>query len=400
MKKVLLLLLVLSACAKESSVGPAKPATFVRYFNGGNSDVAQAILETAEKDLILLATTEVTLDATTTYFKIKLIKTDAYGNLVWQKLYPDFSTDGPVLGPKVSYKGKGITAVPGGGYVIVGDDIQNGSSQLLILSIDKDGTMLKQKSYKKRKGSAVGVNKAGNFVVLASIPGASNYNMSLAEFNKTTLDSIWGRNYGAGEVINLSNKLSIDDVDNVSWSGSVKKDNQPILSRIVKTPPNSQSTIYDQSISSTVAETNNDFVTLGGGTIATIGALDNAGTTDISFRKMIGATSLFQKTYPIKDQDGSAIGNSLCVAKDGGLVLLGTSKLAGSAGRGETDYCLVKIDGLGNAVWTKTYGSKFEDVGASIITTSDGGHVVLGTTNLANIKSILLMKTDQQGNIQ
>ncbi len=400
MKKVLLLLLVLSACAKESSVGPAKPTTFVRYFNGGNSDVAQSILETAEKDLILLATTEVTLDATTSYFKIKLIKTDAYGNLVWQKLYPDFATDGPLLGPKVSYKGKGITAVPGGGYVIVGDDIQNGSSKLLILSIDKDGKVLNQKSYKKRKGSAVGVNKAGNFVVLASVPGASNYNMSLAEFNKTTLDSIWGRNYGAGEVINLSNKLSIDDVDNVSWSGSVKKDNQPVLSRVVKTPPNSQATIYDQSISSTVAETNNDFVTLGGGTFATIGAVDSVGSSYIFFRKMVGATPLFQKNYPIKDQDGSANGNSLCVAKDGGLVLLGTSKLSGIAGRGETDYCLIKIDGLGNPVWTKTYGSKFEDVGASIITTSDGGHVVLGTTNLANIKSLLLMKVDKNGIIE
>jgi len=34
-----------------------------------------------------------------------------------------------------------------------------------------------------------------------------------------------------------------------------------------------------------------------------------------------------------------------------------------------------------------------------VITTADGGHVVLGTTTLANVKTILLMKTDKEGKI-
>ena len=60
-------------------------------------------------------------------FKIKLIKTDAFGNLVWQKLYPEINntTD--------SYKGNGFTIDPAGGYVIVGEDIKSQKSNLKII---------------------------------------------------------------------------------------------------------------------------------------------------------------------------------------------------------------------------------------------------------------------------
>ncbi len=65
-----------------------------------------------------------------------------------------------------------------------------------------------------------------------------------------------------------------------------------------------------------------------------------------------------------------------------------------------TDYYLIKIDAFGVKSWIRQHGGKFVDVGCKVIQASDGGYIVLGTTNLANVKSILLMKTDSQGNIQ
>jgi hypothetical protein len=66
-----------------------------------------------------------------------------------------------------------------------------------------------------------------------------------------------------------------------------------------------------------------------------------------------------------------------------------------------TDYCLIKVDAFGKPtpIWTRVLGGRFDDAGKSIITTADGGHVVLGTTNLANVKTILLMKVDKEGKI-
>ena len=411
MKKVFFIVLVLTACATESTVGPASSSTFVRYFNGGNSDESQALLETTDKGLLILASTEITPTDPTIlpHSKIKLIKTDAFGNLLWQKLYPDFQDETGVGGTTLSYRGKGITALAAGGYVIVGEEIKGGRSKLLIISVDNDGTILAKRtvnSPNERKGVSVAENKAGNYVVLGSIPGLSNNNMMLTEFAKATLDSLWTRDYGAGEIINLTNKLFLDNQDIAYWSGSVRKQNTPNpLTRFVKAPLNSPLTTFDDSPASQFTETFNDMLSLGAGAFAMAGKSNSTknnstGSFNISYKKVIGTTALINQTYPIKDQDGDANGNSLCLAHDGGFVLLGTSKISGATGRGETDYCLVKIDGFGVPIWTKTYGSKFEDVGVSIITTSDGGHVILGTTNLANIKTILLMKTDQQGNIQ
>ncbi|MCX8489473.1 MAG: hypothetical protein ORN54_00215, partial [Cyclobacteriaceae bacterium] len=91
MKRVFFILLLMGGCAKESSVAPAKAPTFVRYFNGGNNDKAESLMEASDGGLIILANTSiqnpVTLAITT---RIKLIKTDAYGNQLWQKFYPEF----------------------------------------------------------------------------------------------------------------------------------------------------------------------------------------------------------------------------------------------------------------------------------------------------------------------
>jgi hypothetical protein len=403
MKKVLLACLLLAACAKESSVAPASASTFIRYFNGGNNDEAKTVLETPDNGLLILATTQITPEGLgIPYYKIKLIKTDAVGNLVWQKLFPEFANDGSGT---VSYKGNGIAANPAGGYVIVGEDIQlvDGSSRVLVVMVDKDGLQTNIKTITttfEAKGMAASTNSTGNIMILASMPDPVKDNMLLAELDKTTLTTNWTRIYGAGESINLANRLFVDAQDVSYWGGSVKKTDNPTNIRLVKTPVNSLTTVYDHSPSSTSTETINDIVSVGAGTFSMVGKSKGAGSATISLKKFIGTTELFSQSYPFPAQDGDADGNSLATTQDGGIVMLGTSKLTGTAGRGETDYCLVKVDGFGTLQWTKSYGSKYEDVGACIITTSDGGHVVLGTTNLANTKSILLMKTDKNGSIE
>src|SRR5438132_1089461 len=84
-----LIFLLLVSC-KESGVQIAKPSTFVRYFNGGFNDQAQTIIETSDKGFLILANTLTNTTLSNTYYKIKLIKTDAYGNQVWEHFYPDF----------------------------------------------------------------------------------------------------------------------------------------------------------------------------------------------------------------------------------------------------------------------------------------------------------------------
>ena len=62
---------------------------------------------------------------------------------------------------------------------------------------------------------------------------------------------------------------------------------------------------------------------------------------------------------------------------DGGYLLVGNSV---SFGQGETDVYLVKIDNTGNNVWNQTYGGAAAETPFSIIKTTDGGYGIAGRT--------------------
>jgi hypothetical protein len=50
-------------------------------------------------------------------------------------------------------------------------------------------------------------------------------------------------------------------------------------------------------------------------------------------------------------------------------------------------------------LWTKSFGSKREDIGVDVLQADDGGFMILGRTMLANVPTIALIKTDADGKI-
>jgi hypothetical protein len=92
-------------------------------------------------------------------------------------------------------------------------------------------------------------------------------------------------------------------------------------------------------------------------------------------------------------------GNSLIQTSDGGYAIAGYT---GSFGAGEWDVYVVKLDANGNLQWTKTIGGKKEDVGASLIQTSDGGYAIAGFTISfgAGEADVYVVKLDAHGNLQ
>src|SRR5262245_40336111 len=93
MKRLLAFLILLASCTPKDKLGPAKATTFVRYFNGGSEDDAHAVIESPDGRLVIMAnTTYQASEQSAIHFRIKLIKTDAFGNQEWQRFYPDFDT--------------------------------------------------------------------------------------------------------------------------------------------------------------------------------------------------------------------------------------------------------------------------------------------------------------------
>jgi hypothetical protein len=122
-----------------------------------------------------------------------------------------------------------------------------------------------------------------------------------------------------------------------------------------------------------------------------------AGGHDIYVVKL-DANGKLQWTKTIGGPERDA-GFSLIQTSDGGYAIAGYTS---SFGAGEADVYVVKLDANGNLQWTKTIGGKKEDVGSSLIQTSDGGYAIAGYTISfgAGEADVYVVKLDANGNLQ
>jgi hypothetical protein len=408
-----LFLLTLLSCFSEENADLGGNFTFIRYFNGGGDDQAVAIRETPDKGYIILANT--TIDGAT---QIKLIKTDELGNKQWSELYPPPAITGNTN--ILSYLGYGIDVLPNEeGFIIAGSYIdEKEKSELLILKVPADGDKTKIKKYtfpnpkpsQGFQGKAITVSKdaSGNqvFIVLANILNSDDEDMALAEI-KNDLTLGWFQTYGAGQA-DLTNKLFINDAGKLLWGGTVQHSGGTDM-RFVRTEQNRKNTDFDLPIGSPgFDERGNDICNFGFG-YAIIGNTNETATGDreIMFKLLADdGSEKISKTFPIMIGEdpvpGNKTGNAITSTQDWGFLLACTvpSDAELKFGRGEADIYLIKIDGYGTVIWEKSIGSTKDEQSVAVLQASDGGYIILGTSDFAGLSTVMLMKTDKNGDIQ
>lgn len=104
--------------------------------------------------------------------------------------------------------------------------------------------------------------------------------------------------------------------------------------------------------------------------------------------------STFQKTI---GGDGRDVGYSIVATTDGHMVISGVS----TSFENSKEVYVIKMDTLGNKLWSRVYGSSGVEIAVKMEATPDGGVVILGDASGKGIgvKDILIIKLDQDGNL-
>jgi hypothetical protein len=96
-------------------------------------------------------------------------------------------------------------------------------------------------------------------------------------------------------------------------------------------------------------------------------------------------------------------GYSVQQTADGGYVIAGTTEWYPRAGGGgATDIYLIKTNAQGDELWTQSYGGYYWEWGRCVVQTADGGYIIVGETSsygagAPNTRDVYLIKTDAQG---
>lgn len=108
-----------------------------------------------------------------------------------------------------------------------------------------------------------------------------------------------------------------------------------------------------------------------------------------------GNMNTFQRWYGgTGDDEGHSIKKTL----DGNLIVAGVTT---SAGAGNKDIYVMKMDIYGNPLWSRTYGTTAVEDGHSVrvLPTTDGGYLVTGDSDIGGSPGMLIMKLDATGNV-
>ena len=116
----------------------------------------------------------------------------------------------------------------------------------------------------------------------------------------------------------------------------------------------------------------------------------------------MNGNTIFVKKFGTKNYDRM---NNLILMSDGGVLAIGSSVTSRSTsdsmfetGLGLSDIYLTRFSKHGHKLWSKKYGTKYDDSGVDAVEANDGSIVVISTTSYDQNKDVTLMRITENGN--
>ena len=434
MKRLLLwfatIILVLSCDVGSVKIGTTD--SFIKFFEEG---FGIDVLQTSDGGYICLGT--FVIPQSEDEAETQLVKTDADGNVQWIKrfagLYAESSIDDPINSStnSIGIIAKDLKIIPGGGYIFIGDRINGqGETAMTLLITNSDGTLSQEVipdftatglnftvAGNNTHGNAIAFATDGNLLALGTFEDPTDNNFTKVALIKMDLIGtvLWSQAYGVdGKDDDTGKSLHVNSTGDIIWAGSVVTPDVSSFLRAYTAIENSEALKNVANIDSTgqgrdfiandIQPTETGFVVVGTSTESFlediyIVKVDAQGFfVPTSYRLYTGGINGEGDTNLTKDDNtGNDQGNSIVSTSDGGMVILGT--LTNIDATKKEDFYLIKTDVSGIPQWTKIIGGEGDENGGTLIETTDASLVFFGTSTLGGVPRMTLVKTDKDGNI-
>jgi hypothetical protein len=435
MRKVLLPFFILTitlGCSNLEDADPSERKTFIKFFNGAYTLSATSV-ESIPGGYVILGNMQVNDTSVVTI----VVETDENGNQIGdphrypggtgKAIKPFFGTDGQV-----------------DGYVIVGDSIkidpfaeqaantEIASMRLLLLSPTFDVVKKYFRSDKRPLspshpvkndffGQSLTITGDGKVFVLGIVKDgvvgqqAAPQKTILMQLNSAA-DSVWSIEYDINDRTYQNSKSLIYNNGKVIWSTALAIDQGGFNSSYVSIPvAEEQSTFVNFSV---VGQTTTQLFVPGDITAAKNAAFGfgvtgryssetNGSKSNLFFLRANASGDIIPGSIRYFDgrsgstaladpnesdvQDG---GETITSTTDGGYMIAGYTELESGNGK---DLWLIKIDAFGEPVWQITLGGSGDQVPSTIRELPSGEILICGTNTVGGFSSIFLIKADKKG---
>lgn len=341
-----------------------------KSLGGDRTDYARSMDKTTEGGFIFTGySNSFTYEAE--YGNIYLVKTDADGNILWQKVFGGDKTDDSYC----------VRETSDNGFITVGYSATTGQTgvDIYLLKVDSSGDMLWERFYggdSYEYGYSVSETTDNGFIIAGATGsyGAGHSDMYLIRTDAAG-EPLWEKTFGgAGFEAGYSVIETTDGGFIVAGAISSYGAGQTDI-YLVKTNASGE-VLWEKTIGGTGSETGYSVIETTDGDFVIAGTTSSYGYggTDVYLVKIDKSGEvLWEETFGGIDFD---YGNSVIEENDGGLVVVGSSA---SFGAESYNIYLIKTTSSGDLIWEVTFGDLLSNYGYSVLKTTDGGYAIAGS---------------------